>query len=97
MNVKIIKKVLLLLTTLVCIVFIFVGCSAQDDTLDDADCMVTDNIVYWDDVNYKVNPVLGSEESIDYVDVSEKNGVTCVEFGWIHFRMMTAKDTKTYY
>lgn len=85
MNVKIIKKVLLLLTTLVCIVFIFVGCSAQDDNLDDADYMVTDNIVYWDDVNYKVNPVLGSEESIDYVDVSEKNGVTCVEFGWNSF------------
>ncbi len=61
----------------------FSACSSENNATKEA--MVTDNIVYWDNVNYKVNPVLNSEENIDYVDVSEKNGVTCAEFGWNSF------------
>lgn len=93
---KVFKLLCLFITVIICLsimVIIFVSARGDEKNVSN-EPMVTDNIVYWDNVNYKVNPILGSEESIDYVDVSEKNGVTCVEFGWNLFSNDDGKGYK---
>lgn len=53
----------------------------SDDSTDNNE-MTTDNIVNWNNVNYKVNPVLSSSENIKNVETEGKGGITCVTFSW---------------
>lgn len=86
-----------IITILLClsISVAFCGCAASgarsndsdnsdylsDDSTDNNE-MTTDNIVNWNNVNYKVNPVLSSSEDIKNVETEEKGGITCVTFSW---------------
>lgn len=88
------KKIIAILLCL-SISVAFCGCAASgarsndsdnsdylsDDSTDNNE-MTTDNIVNWNNVNYKVNPVLSSSENIKNVETEEKGGITCVTFSW---------------
>lgn len=83
MRIKKVISIILCLTTL----FSFSACSSKSNTSNNNsdNLLVKDNLIYYDNVNYRVNTVLDSSNDIEYVDFEESNRMTSVEFGWNSF------------
>lgn len=85
----------------VCISFAFSACSSKNTESSTTiapsitqSAVPVGNTITYEDVSYKVNPLLSNNEKIDYVDFDESNGMTCVEFSWNWFSNDDAEGCK---
>lgn len=88
------KKILKLLVLVITVLAIFSGCASESNgskkTIHDIpdvseNLISSDTFVSYENIKYKVNPLLNEETDIDYADYAESNGMTSVEFGWNSF------------
>lgn len=91
-GVCIMKKVFTLILCFA-ILFTFSACSSINNNTNNnpqnsQHLISTDNFVTYENIKYKVNPLLDEQTVIDYVDFEEskKETVTIVEIGWNHYK-----------
>lgn len=97
------KKVFLIFLGL-CILFAFSACSSKNTESSNTTTAPSStqttvpvgNTLTYEDVSYKVNPLLSSNEKIDYVDIAESDdkSVTGIEIGWESFNADDADGCK---
>lgn len=84
------KKVISIILCLI-ILFVFTACSSRNNSSNTSSesqnitqaSVFTDNTITYENISYKVNPLLNNREKIAYVDFEENSkGITVVEIGW---------------